>query len=205
MRIVRLSAITAAVLTGAMMSAASAGPVATESEGVRGAPQSLADETEAAATTPPVSGHKTIDLLLQLQPDARGTTEPLATAPKSSAVPRATPTQATPAPDPTMLDQLKEVMLSSGVRQVLGSQAPDPAREARIADERQRRELQFGVRDEPRGSPGATAGGTAGGSLLDLTVIRFIRENRWLVITGSVAVLALAYGAANFTYHRRRR
>lgn len=184
---------------------AGAGPVSTAAGATEPRAGESADGSSELPLAPPASGNKTIDLLLQLQPTPAAASAPALEQTTRALPPPSSPRSQPPAPDPTVLDQLKEAMLKTGVREALPSRAPDPEREARMAQEHQRREIEYGATRRADDGAWRRAPEAATGSLLDLAVVRYIRENRWLVIGGSLGVLALAYGAANFSFRRRSR
>lgn len=173
------------------------------------------DDERSAADPPPAdapaatTGHQTIDLLLQMnvaaEPAARPPPDPKAarrgtlgdnadTAALMASAPAAAAAEKT---EWGTSEPLKQALQSLGVQSWRGGTAADPAREDRrrlIEQDRASR----GVLD-PGGAPQRRS------SLLDLPVVRYIRENRMLVLAGATAVLALVWGAATFSFHRRRR
>lgn len=162
-----------------------------------------------SGTPPANTGHQTIDLLLQMSATAEPTLRPKAEAKAGRTGPLGdnADTAALMASAPAAAaaektewgtsEPLKQALQSLGVQSWRGGTAADPAREDRrrlIEQDRASR----GVLD-PGGAPQRRS------SLLDLPVVRYIRENRMLVLAGATAVLALVWGAATFSFHRRRR
>lgn len=204
----RLAAIVANL--GASMAAPCclAGAIATaDDEGARAIVQPAVAATQPAA--PLVStGQQSIDLLLQMS-NAESPNHP-SPPPKASrgghsgdnaeAAALTPPGPAGAAVEKVGWDpseNLKQDLQPVGMQSWRGGGAADPAREDR------RR-----VIEQDRGSRGAwdaPAAPQRGSSLLDLPVVRYIRENRTLVLAGAGAVLALVWGTATFSFHRRRR
>lgn len=199
----RFQAVTAALLLGCAVTATHAAPVAAEdapaaaSKGLERGPLERA-EADAAAIPSPTVGHKTIDLLLQLQAEPRQGAASTPGAGRPS-VPAATTAVK---PDPTPLDHLKDLATTIGV-QPRGLGTSDPERD-RLAHERRQESGASVAPQLPEWRAQQTLGAASTRSLLDHAAVRFIRENRLLVLGASVALLAAVWGAANFSLRRPR-
>jgi hypothetical protein len=154
-------------------------------------------EARSGAGVAGATGNKTIDLLLQAQSeDAAIAARAIKTGPRT-APPTAAASTAS-AGDGPPLDQLKSAMNAMGVGPIRAPSELDPELLARRQAREQERLERTG------GEAPATAMASAQRSLLDLPLVRFIRENRLAVVAASVAVLALVWGAATFSLHRHR-
>lgn len=142
---------------------------------------------------PAVTGQKTIDLLLQAQ------TDPSKPAPKQAAPVLPLSASAPKAVEP--MDQLKAAVSTLGVQTGKQAQEDDAERE-QLRTAREQRRLAAGGSGASSDGPQPRTG--AGPSLLDLPLIRYIRENRVQVIVAAVLMLAAVWGIANFSYRRRR-
>ncbi len=145
-----------------------------------------------------VSQSKTVELLLQLQDQAQEM-KPSGSGSKrlSEAPGRTSPANAAVEAEPNPLLSLKESLLGPSAAQPAGS------------DSRQAVSLERAAEAYPSpGGPNADTRSRRGGeprdSLLSHPVIRFIRENRALVVGGSLAVLAGLWLTANFSMRRSR-
>lgn len=170
------------------------------------------NESPAAATT----GHRAIDLLLEMGDAPEAADRPRADAkparafePKAAASSAGDDVHAAALTASSVVaaeaektdwgtpEALKRALQSLGAQSWRGAAVADPAREDR------RRQIE---QDRAwRGVPAASGAPPRRSSLFDLPVVRYIREHRLLVLAGATAALALVWGAATFSFHRRRR
>jgi len=153
---------------------------------------------------------KAVELLLQMQDGApagnQGAAKAASELPLKAGL-RATATGSRPAAaqneDQGPLDDLRKSILGGGDPQ--GDRLDGEGRR-RQQEESQRYDVERGDQTSS-GSRSMSSAGNAGGgsSILEWPVIRFIRENRALVLGVCLAALVGAWAAANLRFHRTRR